>query len=172
MAEMTGKKYRTIVADPPWDYDNKATRGAADNHYDTQTLDWLEELPTELAGDGLHFADEAHLYLWVTNAFIRAGVDILEAWGFTYKTVLTWCKPSIGLGNYFRNNTEHVLFGVRGGLHTRVDDVGTWFEAPKKKHSAKPEVFFDLVEQASPGPYLEMFARRRRMGWDVWGAEA
>lgn len=157
--------YPTIVIDPPWRYDNVATRGAAEDHYPTMTLDQLAAL--ELPAD-----DDAHLYLWTTNSFLRPAFDLVDAWGFTYKTTLTWCKPSIGMGNYWRNNTEHILFAVRGRCPTLVNNVGTWFEAPKTQHSAKPETFYDLVERASPGPWMEMFARRRRMGWDVWGNEA
>lgn len=157
--------FATVVADPPWRYDNWATRGAAEDHYPTMAME-------DLAALHVPAADDAHLYLWVTNGFLREGFDLIDAWGFTYKTVLSWCKPSIGMGNYFRNNTEHVLFALKGKLPTERKDVGTWFEAPKTKHSAKPEAFYDLVESCSPGPYLEMFARRQRMGWSVWGDEA
>jgi len=157
--------HSAIVVDPPWRYDNVATRGAAEDHYPTMSLDELATLSVPAAAD-------SHLYLWVTNGFMRQGFDLLDAWGFTYKTVLTWCKPSIGMGNYFRNNTEHVLFAVRGRQPTLRNDVGTWFEAGKTKHSAKPDSFYDLVESCSPGPYLEMFARRRRFDWHVWGNEA
>lgn len=159
--------YRTIVADPPWRYDNRGTRGAAEDHYSTMTVDDICELAEKVPAD-----DNAHLYLWTTNAFLRPAFDVVEAWGFEYKTCLTWVKPQIGLGNYFRNSTEHVLFGLRGELDTRADDVPTWFNAKRGKHSAKPDLFLDLVERCSPGPYLEMFARRRRMGWEVWGLEA
>lgn len=157
--------FSTIVADPPWRYDNVATRGAAEDHYPTMSIE-------ELVGLAVPADDNAHLYLWVTNGFIREGFELVEAWGFTYKTILTWCKPQIGMGNYFRNSTEHVLFGVRGQLATLRNDVPTWFTANRTKHSAKPESFYDLVERSSPGPFLEMFARRRRMGWHTWGNEA
>lgn len=163
--EPTEGLFATIVIDPPWRYENVATRGAAEDHYPTMSLGELEELE-------IPAADNAHLYLWVTNAFLSNGFDLLVSWGFEYKTCLTWCKPSIGLGNYFRNNTEHVLFGVRGRAPTLRNDIGTWFEAKKTRHSAKPESFYDLVEACSTGPYLEMFARRRRFGWHVWGDEA
>lgn len=157
--------YRTIVADPPWRYGNSATRGAAEDHYETLTLEAICDLD-------IPAADDAHLYLWTTNAFLRDAFDVVDAWGFIYKTCLTWVKPQIGMGNYFRNSTEHVLFGLKGKLPTERNDVPTSFEDRRGKHSAKPDSFLDLVETCSPGPYLEMFARRRRMGWDVWGAEA
>jgi N6-adenosine-specific RNA methylase IME4 len=159
--------YRTMVADPPWKYANRATRGAAEDHYDTMTVEELCALKVEEWA-----ADEAHLYLWTTNGFLREAFDVLSAWGFAYKTCLTWVKPQLGMGNYFRSSTEHVLFGVRGGMRTLNCHQRNWFEAKRGKHSAKPGAFFDLVELASPPPYLEMFARSRRMGWDVWGREA
>lgn len=159
--------FRVVVADPPWQYGNKATRGAAEDHYSTMTIEELCALPVlERA------ADDAHLYLWVTNGFLREGFDVLTAWGFAYKTCLTWVKPQMGMGNYFRSSTEHVLFGVRGSLKTQDRALMNWFEAPRTRHSAKPGSFYDLVEKASPGPYLEMFARSRRLGWTGWGNEA
>lgn len=158
-------EFAAVVIDPPWQYDNTATRGAAEDHYPTMTVD-------ELTGLDIPTADNAHVYLWATNAFLRQAFVLLDAWGLTYKTCLTWCKPSIGMGNYFRNNTEHVLFAVKGSLPTQRSDTGTWFGAPRGRHSSKPEAFYDLVEACSPGPYLEMFARRRRLGWSAWGNEA
>jgi N6-adenosine-specific RNA methylase IME4 len=96
----------------------------------------------------------------------------LEAWGFRYVTCLTWCKPSIGMGNYFRDSTEHILFGVRGSLALLEKNVGTWFSAERQgKHSTKPEEFYQLVEKCSPGPWLEVFSRKGRPGWTQWGAE-
>lgn len=163
--DTTPDTFTTIVIDPPWRYTNIATRGAAEDHYPTMTLRELEDLE-------LPAAPNSHLYLWVTNAFVSQGFDLLVSWGFTYKTILTWCKPSIGMGNYFRNNTEHVLFAIKGNLPTQRNDLGTWFQAAKTRHSAKPDSFYDIVETSSPGPWLEMFARRRRMGWHVWGNEA
>jgi N6-adenosine-specific RNA methylase IME4 len=126
-------------------------------------------------------ADDSHLYLWTTNGFLRQAFDIVDAWGFTYKTCLTWCKPQIGMGNWFRNTTEHVLFAVRGKQPTLQNNVPTHFEANRTQHSAKPDCFYDLVEQCSPGPYYEMFSRRQRrvqfgdhVGelWGVFGNEA
>ena len=157
--------FTTIVIDPPWRYSNTSTRAAAENHY--QTMSHEELLALELPA-----ANDAHLYLWVTNSFIGDGLELMAKWGFTQKTMLTWCKPQIGMGNYFRSSTEHVLFGVRGKLSTQRNNVPTWFVANRTEHSAKPESFYDLVEASSPGPYLEMFARRRRLNWSTWGNEA
>lgn len=173
--------FSTLVADPPWQYGNTATRGAARDHYSTMPIGDLLALDVNnLEGiDGNHdlrvpVADNAHLYLWVTNGFLREGLELVEAWGFVYKTCITWCKPQIGLGNYFRNSTEHILFGVRGSLPTRRSNVPTWFTADRTRHSAKPECFYDLVESSSDGPYLEMFSRSRRLNgdWHVWGFQA
>lgn len=165
--------YSAIVIDPPWRYDNRATRNNAEGQYkqedgrDETTMSQADLLKLDLPA-----AADAHLYLWVTNSFIRDGFELMEEWGFKYKTCLTWCKPQIGMGNYFRSTTEHVLFGMRGSLPTLRNNVPTHFVADRRHHSAKPESFFDLVESCSPGPYLEMFARRRRFGWHVWGNEA
>jgi N6-adenosine-specific RNA methylase IME4 len=97
----------------------------------------------------------------------------MDSWDFRYITCLTWCKPSIGMGNYFRGSTEHVLFGVRGSLALLRHDVGTWFQADRgAQHSSKPGEFCEFVESCSPGPWLEIFSRTRRRGWVSWGAEA
>lgn len=159
------ESYSTVVVDPPWRYDNRGTRGAAENHYATMSLE-------ELAALHIPAADDSHLYLWTTNGFLRPSFDLLDSWGFTYRTTLTWVKPQMGLGNYFRNNTEHCLFATRGKLPTNGKSITTGFESKRTQHSAKPDEFYYRVQIASPPPYLEMFARTRRLGWDVWGNEA
>jgi N6-adenosine-specific RNA methylase IME4 len=159
--------YPTIVSDPPWSYrDTLGPRGAG-HHYPTMTLADLCALPV------FSWArPDAHLYLWVTNSHLREGLDLVKAWGFEYKTMLTWIKSgSLGLGHYYRVNTEHCLFAVRGRLDVLRHDVRNHFTAPIGKHSSKPEAFYDLVEQMSPAPRLEMFARHQRLGWDTWGNE-
>ena len=95
--------------------------------------------------------------------------ELMAAWGFEHKTILTWVKPRFGLGSYFRNSTEQVLFGVRGNLRTRMDDIPTHFEAPVGEHSAKPDKFYHIVQNASHPTYLDVFARKERKGWDTWG---
>lgn len=170
-------RYRTVVADPPWSYLNGAVpMGGVDKHFDTMANEDIAALPVaELA------EDDAHLYLWVTNPRLFAqdhdhGVgphEIMQRWGFRYTTMLTWLKPGLGLGYYFRGSTEHVLFGVRGSLPIPGPiRIANWFQAGRSAHSRKPEAFLDLVESVSPGPYLELFARRQRLGWDTWGNEA
>jgi N6-adenosine-specific RNA methylase IME4 len=164
-------RYRTIVADPPWRYGSQkgtAARGHARNHYGTMTLDEIRLLPVaEMA------ASDAHLWLWGVNALMDAAYDVARAWGFEPITVLTWCKKQPGVGYYLRNNTEHCLFATRG--KPQVPDkqaMASWFVWPRGAHSAKPEAFYDLVEQVSPGPYVELFARRARFGWDYWGDQS
>ncbi len=175
-------KFSTFVADPPWQYGNTSTRGAAENHYPTMSIEELCDLdivPTRAA-------DQAHLYLWTTAGHLPEAFKVMEAWGFTYKTYLVWVKPQMGMGNYFRVSTEMVLFGIRGEMRTQHRGLKNWFEAKRAKHSAKPEAFQDLVIQASPGPYLELFARchadevltdlcrcsKCRLGWETWGNQS
>lgn len=172
-------KYRTIVIDPPWEYERASglgsTRAAAD-HYSTMTNREIAALPIgDLA------AADCHAYLWVTNprlyAEARDGVgpaDMLAGWGFRYLTLLTWHKLGApGMGWYFRGDTEHVLFGIRGKAPIPPESrLSNHFAASRTVHSAKPDRFYEIVERVSPGPYLELFARRRRYGWDVWGNEA
>jgi N6-adenosine-specific RNA methylase IME4 len=162
--------FPTIVLDPPWDWGDEGDAdqlGRARPTYDTMPLADIAALPV---GDLAE--PNAHIYLWITNRSLPKGFDLLDAWGFRYITALTWCKPSIGMGNYYRGSTEQVLFGVRGSLSLLRRDVGTWFSAPRgNRHSAKPDEFYETVETCSPGPWLEMFARKQRPGWQVWGAE-
>lgn len=180
-------QFRVITADPPWQYQNSATRGAAADHYPTLTIAQLcgdEPLPdgktnlVELVQ--AKAADDCHLYLWATAPLLREAFDLIDAWGFTYKTNLAWVKTQMGMGNYFRVSHEHILFATRGRLPTNRRDLMSWFEARRGKHSAKPARFYALVEDASPGPYLELFARTRRPGqlfehtrpgWSFWGNE-
>ena len=162
-------KFATIVIDPPWDWGDEGDvdqLGRARPTYKTMPLYELRELPV---GD---LADvDCHLYLWITNRSLPKGFDLLDAWGFRYITCLTWVKPSFGMGNYFRGQSEQVLFGVRGSQPLKRKDVGTVFQAPRGPdgHSSKPPAFIDLVESCSPGPYLEMFSRSSRLGWTTWG---
>lgn len=172
-------RYRTIVADPPWSYDRDgglgSTRAAADN-YSTMSNAAIAALPVR------DYADTScHLYLWVTNPRLFreqdeacGPIEIMQGWGFRYITTLTWHKLGApGMGFYFRGDTEHVLFGIKGRAPiVESDRVSNHFAAPKTVHSAKPDRFYEIVERVSSGPYLELFARRRRYGWDVWGNEA
>jgi N6-adenosine-specific RNA methylase IME4 len=166
-----GQQYATLVIDPPWDWSDEGDAdqlGRARPTYATMTIEQVSDLPVPAL-----CLPNCHLYLWITNRSLPKGFALLERWGFRYVTCLTWCKPSFGMGNYFRGSTEQVLFGVRGSLSLLRSDVGTWFEAQRPgRHSAKPEEFYKLVESCSPGPWLEMFARQPRQGWVSWGAES
>lgn len=158
-------QYRTILADPPWDIQQQGGRGA-DRHYPLMSLERIKAMPiAELA------APDSHCWLWVTNATLRAGYDVLEAWGFVPRSPLTWIKPRLGLGNYLRNATEHLILGTRGNAPVQFRAQPTWMFAPLQDHSHKPEEQYAVIERISGGPYLELFARRRQPGWDAWGNE-
>jgi N6-adenosine-specific RNA methylase IME4 len=158
--------FATILADPPWDVLQSTGRGAH-RHYPLMTVEQIAALPVEWLARA-----DAHLWLWVTNATLFAGQAVMEAWGFTYRSCLTWVKPGLGLGSYYlRNNTEHLLLGTRGKAPVLFRSQPTWLYAPKQEHSHKPEEQYAVIERCSPGPYLELFARRVRPGWQVWGNE-
>ena len=164
-------RFATITLDPPWDWGDEGDQdqlGRARPQYGTMPITDLLGLPVSEWAD-----EDCHVYLWITNRSLPKGFWLLEAWGFRYVTCLTWVKPSFGMGNYFRGQTEQVLFGVKGSQALKRKDVGTAFHAARgKEHSSKPEAFYDLVESCSPGPYLEVFARSGRSGWVSQGAEA
>jgi N6-adenosine-specific RNA methylase IME4 len=173
-------EFSTILADPPWRFQNSTGKVAPEHkrlsRYGTMSLDDIKALPVaEVA------AKPSHLYLWVPNALLQEGLDVMKAWGFSYKTNLVWYKirkdggpDGRGVGFYFRNVTELVLFGIRGSMRTR--DAGrtqvNLFSTRKREHSRKPDEFYDLIEQCSPGQYLELFARGSRPGWQTWGNQA
>ena len=166
--EPMSPRFRTILADPPWDIQQKGARGA-EMHYDLMSLDQIKAMPVADLAE-----DDAHLWLWVTNGTLRHGYDVAEAWGFTVRSPLTWIKFRLGLGNYLRNATEHVLFATRGRAPVNFNSQPTWINAPVQDHSHKPEEQYALIERVSSGPYLELFARRRPSStadWSVWGNE-
>lgn len=161
-----GRKYGTIYADPPWAYGNQGTRAATDNHYPTMTVEEIAALPiAELA------AENAHLHLWTTNAFLFECQKLFEAWGFEYKSAFVWVKPQMGIGNYWRVSHEFLLLGVRGSMPFLNHSLMSWSQIDRTRHSAKPERVRLMIEQASPGPRLELFARRVSQGWTSWGNE-
>ena len=159
------KQYKTIMADPPWDVQQKGAYGAI-NHYNLMKLNEIKAMPIKDL-----IAEDSHCWLWVTNATLRDGFDVLEAWGFIPRSVFTWIKPRMGLGVYLRNATEHVLLGTRGKAPVLFKSQPNWLFAPRQEHSHKPEEQYAVIERVSPGPYLELFARRHQPGWDCWGAE-
>jgi N6-adenosine-specific RNA methylase IME4 len=175
-----GSSFATVLADPPWRFQNRTGKMAPEHRrlarYETLTLDDIGALPVaDVVGDG------AHLYLWVPNALLAEGLTVMREWGFTYKTNLVWYKvrkdggpDGRGVGFYFRNVTELVLFGVRGSRRTLPPGRRqvNLFSERKREHSRKPEQLYDVIERCSPGPYLELFARHLRLGWHQWGDAA
>lgn len=162
------KKYKTILADPPWDIQQKGNYGAI-NHYNLMTLDNIKCMPISQLAD-----DNAHCWLWVTNATLEAGFDVLRAWGFEPKSIYTWVKPRLGLGVYLRNCTEHLLLGVRGKSPIQFKAQMNWGFLPLQDHSHKPEEIYAMIERCSQGDFLELFARRpvpSDKNWHVWGNE-
>ena len=163
--------FQTIVIDPAWDYSEEGDndqfgRGRPD--YCLMPIEEIEALPIEKISD-----KNCHLYIWVTNRSLPKSFHLMDKWNFRYVTCLTWIKPHYGVGNYFRGQTEHILFGVKGSQPLKRHDVGTWFEAPRgERHSAKPDEFYSLVESCSYAPYIDIFGRREREGWSVWGENA
>jgi N6-adenosine-specific RNA methylase IME4 len=176
-----GRRFGTILADPPWQFQNKTGKVAPEHRrlsrYATLTLEDIAALPL-----GEVAAEVAHLYLWVPNALLPEGISVMRAWGFRYKSNLVWHKvrkdggsDGRGVGFYFRNVTELVLFGVRG-RNARTRDAGrrqvNYLSSRKREHSRKPDELYAIIEACSPGPYLELFARGVREGWTAWGNQA
>lgn len=166
------------MVDPPWSYRQKFSDFSktmwtqrrrpkgAEGSYGCMTTGDIAAVPL-----GEWAEDNAHLYLWVTNSFMPDAYTLAAAWGFAPKTIITWVKNQIGMGFYFRNTTEHALFCVRGSLKGQRRDLPTHINAPRGRHSEKPAAFYDMVESMSPGPYLDVFARKHRFNWDAAGNE-
>lgn len=159
-------KYKTILADPPWDIQQKGKSRGAIRHYNLMTLDRIKAMPIADLVE-----ENAHCWLWVTNATLEAGYEVLRAWGFEPRSIHTWCKPRLGLGTYLRNCTEHLLLGTRGKAPIQFKGQMNWGFMPLQDHSHKPEEVYDIIERCSEGNYLELFARRPRHGWGIWGNE-
>lgn len=170
------KKYRTILADPPWNERGagKIKRGA-DRHYDLMTTKEIKELGGFVRK--LTHPEGCHLYLWVTNNYLQDGFKVMDAWGFNYITIITWVKKRMGLGQYYRGLSEHCLFGRTDKILPYQSKDGkrqqgkTAFIEPKGNHSEKPEKVRRWIEKVSHPPRIELFARERTTGWDVWGDE-
>lgn len=176
---LPAEKYGTILADPPWRFLNSTGKIAPEHkrlrRYETMSFAEINAMPVKRLS-----AKKSHLYLWCPNALIREGLEVMEHWGFEYKANLVWYKirkdggpDGRGVGFYFRNVTELILFGVRGKFRTLAPGRSqvNLLSTRKREHSRKPDEIFPIIESCSPGPYLELFARERRKGWDVWGNE-
>lgn len=172
-------KFSTLLIDPPWRFTNRTGKVAPEHkrlrRYPTMSFDEIASLPVSE-----HTADKSHLYLWCPNALLAEGLKIIAAWGFTYKTNLVWYKvrkdggpDGRGVGFYFRNVTELLLFGIKGRLRTLAPGRRqvNMVISRKQEHSRKPDEVYDVVEGCSPAPYLELFARMPRDGWVQWGDE-
>ena len=172
--------FSTILADPPWRFTNRTGKVAPEHRrldrYSTMSLDAIKALPV-----GKVAAKNAHLYLWVPNALLPEGMKVMEAWGFRYLSNIIWAKrrkdggpDGRGVGFYFRNVTEILLFGVKGSMRTLAPGRSqvNMIETRKREHSRKPDEQYDLIEACSPGPYLELFARHPRPLWTLWGDES
>lgn len=174
-------KYRTILADPPWQFQNRTGKMAPEHHrlarYSTMTIADIKSIPVDAIAD-----EKAHLYLWVPNALLPEGIEVMRAWGFEYKTNIVWEKvrkdgepDGRGVGFYFRNVTELLLFGIKGKSYRTLPPARSQvnlIRSMKREHSRKPDEIFPIIESCSEGPYLEMFARGVREGWTLWGNQA
>jgi N6-adenosine-specific RNA methylase IME4 len=179
-ADSVRGSFGTILADPPWRFANRTGKMAPEHkrlsRYETLSIEEIKLIPVGLAA-----AERSHLYLWVPNALLPWGLEVVRAWGFEYKTNIVWQKvrkdggpDGRGVGFYFRNVTELVLFGVRGQMRTLTPgrrQVNT-LSTRKQEHSRKPEALYKIIEACSPGPYLELFARGSRPNWTTWGNQA
>lgn len=177
LSYVAGEKFGTVLADPPWRFTNRTGKMAPEHRrlsrYSTMELEEIMELPVVQC-----VSPQSHLYLWVPNALILEGLEVMRRWGFTYKTNLVWFKTrkdggpdGRGVGFYFRNVTELVLFGTRGCLRTR--EAGrrqtNIIVKQKREHSRKPDELYPIIEACSPGPHLELFARTAMPNWSQWG---
>lgn len=178
-----GRKFGTILADPPWRFAHRTGKVAPEHNrltrYGTMAIEEIKALPVAEAA-----ADVSHLYLWVPNALLPEGLAVMQAWGFRYKTNIVWHKirkdggpDGRGVGFYFRNVTELILFGVRGKNARTLNSARrqvNFIASRKREHSRKPDEQYSLIEACSPGPFLELFARGKRLNrdWVVWGNEA
>ena len=165
--------FTTIYADPPWpEIGGGVIKRGADKHYNLMSVDEIKLMGTEIKRVT---QDNSHCYLWATNNYLHHALHVMESWGYMYKTTITWAKDRIGLGQYFRGQTEHCLFGVRGNIPYRVKPDGlraqgtTLIIAPRTEHSVKPEKMREYIELVSPGPYLELFSRVESPNWASFG---
>lgn len=159
-----GKTFGTIYADPPWAYDNQASENATSRHYENMSIEEISSLPIKKLTN-----DKAHLHLWTTNNFVFECPEIIEAWGFEYKSILVWIKNGLGMGNYWRVTHEFLVTSVKGSQTFLEHNHKSWIELRRGRHSSKPEEIVDKIEKVSPSPYLELFGRRERKNWTVWG---
>lgn len=167
-----GKRFRVILADPPWRFETWSVRGqgrSAVNHYAVMRLEEIKALPIARVAH-----EDSLLFLWATSPMLPEALAVMQAWGYAYRSGAVWTKDKQGLGYWFRGQHELLLLGVRGKVPApRPENRPTsWINAPRRAHSQKPEQVHDIIEQMAAGPYLELFGRQAREGWTVWGDEA
>ena len=181
IAFCNGQKFATIYADPPWRFQNRTGKVAPENkklnRYETMDLEAIKAMPVSQIA-----ADKSHLYLWVPNALLPDGLEVMKAWGFEYKGNIVWEKvrkdgqpDGRGVGFYFRNVTEILLFGIRGENNRTLAPARSQvnlIRTMKREHSRKPDEIVPIIERCSPGPFIELFARGDREGWAMWGNQA
>jgi len=180
LEHLGNQKFKTILADPPWQFTNRTGKMAPEhkrlNRYATLSQSEICAIPVQSVAD-----TPAHLYLWVPNALLPQGLEVMRAWGFDYKSNIIWHKvrkdggpDGRGVGFYFRNTTEIILFGIRGNMRTLAPGRRqvNIIRSQKQEHSRKPDELYEIIEACSPGPYLELFARGTRLGWQGWGNQA
>jgi len=156
--------WKTILADPPWSYENATPNGGVGHEYSTMTLEALCALPV-----GAIAAEDAVLLLWLTNPLVPEAVRVVEAWGFTWKTMRTWCKPRLGVGYWLRGQSEHIAIAVRGQPKLPTAPASSVFHERQGAHSVKPGAVYTWAESFGEAPRLELFARQRRYGWEAFG---
>lgn len=162
---MENKKYKIILADPPWKYGKGFGYGAGE-YYPLMELEDIKNLNVKDLAD-----ENAHLYLWCPNSLLPQALEVMKAWGFKFKTVITWVKDRSIFGYYFKGQSEQLLFGIKGKLPPQDRCQVSIIKGKVSYHSKKPEEQYDLIEKASPSPRIELFARQKREDWDVWGNE-
>ena len=165
--DTNSKKYKVILADPPWGVPSqrgKRSNRSAESHYNLMPLERIKAMPVADLAE-----NNSQLYVWTPNSLIPEALEVIKAWGFQYRCNLVWCKPRILLGNYIRTAHETLLMATRGRAPVNFRSQPSWVFAPQQDHSHKPEEVYPIIERLFNGPYLELFARRYHLGWDVWG---
>lgn len=160
----SGRRFGTIYCDPPWQYEKSSKKGAATNHYGCMSIHEIAEIPV-----GSLAKRKSHLHLWTTTSFLPRALWLMDHWGFEYRSQMIWCKPNLGIGNYYRISHEILLLGAKGRLVFENHNIKSWQIVGRGRHSEKPDIFRRFVESTSPEPRIELFARNNHEGWTVFG---
>lgn len=160
----SGRTFGTVYCDPPWQYEKSSKKGAATNHYGCMSMHEIAEIPV-----GSLAKRKSHLHLWTTTSFLPKALWLMDHWGFEYRSQMIWCKPNLGIGNYYRVSHEILLLGAKGRLTFDNHNIKSWQIVGRGRHSEKPDVFRRFIESTSPEPRIELFARNNYEGWTVFG---